>query len=82
MTTIRKKIDYQFEYLYQYYYQHDQILMVMIIIDNDDDDWEGNRLWCMWFGPCVGGATMGAALQFCVSIPQICFRLKVSLRKR
>ena len=24
----------------------------------------------------VGGATMGAALQFCVSIPQICFRLK------
>ena len=30
----------------------------------------------------VGGATMGAALQFCVSIPQICFRLKVSLRKR
>ena len=44
--------------------------------DNDDNDWEGNRLWCMWFGSCVGGATMGAALQFCVSIPQIYFRLK------
>ena len=31
---------------------------------------------------CVGGATMGAALQFCVPVPQICFTLKVSLRKR
>ena len=29
----------------------------------------------------VGGATMGAALQFCVSIPQICFRLKVGREK-